>query len=161
MPEPIMMTMNKGDVQKALSDKIMEDDTINYLIFCSNNILYGVAAEYVETILHETAITYLPMLPSHVAGIINLRGQLVPIIDFRTLLGRMSEEEANCIIVLDIDGTMIGILADTVDQMIGISKSTILSVPSQHEQKLVCGMCTLPGRKGTLMVIDCTRLIHE
>jgi len=161
MAEVKVPSMNEGDVKKALSDRNTEEDTINYLIFCSSNIFYGVGAEYVETILHETAITYLPMMPSHVSGIINLRGQLVPIIDFRVLLGRMSGEE-NCIIVLDIEGTQIGILADSVDQMIGIEKSTILPVPSsQHEQKLVSGMCTLPGRKGTLMVLDCTRLIHE
>jgi len=160
MAEQVMMAMNAQEVKRALSDKNQEDETVNYLIFCSSGIMYGVGAEYVETILHETAITYLPMVPSHVSGIINLRGQLVPIIDFRILLGRTPGEE-NCIIVLDIDGTQIGILADSVDQMIGIEKSAILPVPSQHDQKLVSGMCTLPGRKGTLMVLDCTRLIHE
>lgn len=152
-------TMNGGiDIESALSDKAHESETEKYLIFSSDNILYGVSADMVNEILTETTVTRLPTLPSHISGIINLRGQFVPIIDFRLLLGRYPAENY-CTIVLDVEGTNIGIQADGVDQMVDIAKNTILPVPSRQDQALVMGMCTLPGG-GTMMVLDCSRLIH-
>lgn len=153
------MALDTDEIRKALSDKVTDSDAEHYLIFRCHDILYGVKADYVETILREASITYLPMVPPHVSGVINLRGQIVPIIDFRILLGQMPGEES-CTIVLDIEGTQIGIITDSVDQMVDIEKATILPVPSQHEQKLICGMCTLPGSHSTVMVLECARLLH-
>ncbi len=152
-------TMANGiDIESALSDKAHDTETEKYLIFSSDGILYGVSADVVNEILTETTVTRLPTLPCHISGIINLRGQFVPIIDFRLLLGRMPGD-SYCTIVLDVEGTQIGIQADGVDQMVDIEKHTILPVPSHQDQALVMGMCTLPGG-GTMMVLDCPRLIH-
>ncbi len=152
-------TLTSGiDIESALSDKAHDNETEKYLIFSSDNILYGVNTDVVNEILTETTVTRLPTLPAHISGIINLRGQFVPIIDFRLLLGRYPGENY-CTIVLDVEGTNIGIQADGVDQMVDIAKNTILPVPSRQDQALVMGMCTLPGG-GTMMVLDCARLIH-
>ncbi len=150
--------VNEIDIESALSDKVRDTETEKYLIFSSDGILYGVSADVVNEILTETTVTRLPTLPCHISGIINLRGQFVPIIDFRLLLGRMPGD-SYCTIVLDVEGTQIGIQADGVDQMVDIEKHTILPVPSHQDQALVMGMCTLPGG-GTMMVLDCPRLIH-
>ncbi len=158
--ETSTMALDQEEIKKALSDKVLDSDTKKYLIFRACGILYGVEADYVESILHETMVTYIPMVPPHVSGVINLRGQIVPVIDFRILLGRMPGEEC-CPIVLDIDNVQIGILTDSVDQMVDINRSAILPVPSsQHGQNLICGMCTLPGGHATVMVLDCSRLLH-
>jgi len=150
--------VNEIDIESALSDKVRDTETEKYLIFSSDGVLYGVSADVVNEILTETTVTRLPTLPCHISGIINLRGQFVPIIDFRLLLGRMPGD-GYCTIVLDVEGTQIGIQADGVDQMVDIEKHTILPVPSHQDQALVMGMCTLPGG-GTMMVLDCPRLIH-
>lgn len=152
--------MNIQEIQSALSDKSHEGDTENYLIFRSSGILYGVNANYVTEILTETSVTNLPMVPEHISGIINMRGQIVPIIDFRLLLGREPREDY-CTIVLEIEGTNIGILVDSVDQMVAIEKNAILPVPSQHSQRMIFGMCTLPNGGGTLMVLDVSLLLHS
>ena len=99
------------------------------------------------------------MVPDYIAGVINLRGAVVPIIDFRLLLGRFPEGDSNAII-LNIQEITIGILVDSVDQMVDIAKSSILPVPAQNEHKLVSGMCTMPGAVGTIMVLDGEALIH-
>lgn len=74
-------------------------DIKKYLIFSSNNKLFGVDTGYVETILTETTITYVPMLPGHIRGVINMRGLIVPIIDFRLLLGQ-GMSDSQCVVVL-------------------------------------------------------------
>lgn len=137
-------------------------DTEKYLVVTSAGVLYGVNTRNIQTILTEISITWLPMLPSHIRGVINLRGAVVPILDFRLLLGQQPGEKS-CTIVLDSDdGTQIGIMVDEVDQTVDIETERILPVPSQTagEHKLVSGMCSLPSQNGTLMVLDCSLLFN-
>ena len=147
-------------IESALSDNVHESDEEQYLVFRSSNILYAINTAFVNEILTSVAITRVPMVPEYISGIINLRGGIVPIVDFRLLLGRFPEEEEGCVINLSIEGTDIGILVDGVDQMVDISKSAILPVPSQNETRLVNGMCTLPGGSSTVMIMDAPALIH-
>lgn len=147
------------DLQSALSDNVHESDEEQYLVFRSSGILYAINTEFVNEILTSVAITRVPIVPEYISGIINLRGGIVPIVDFRLLLGRFPEEEG-CVINLSIEGTDIGILVDGVDQMVDISKAAILPVPSQNETRLVNGMCTLPGGAETVMVMDAPALVH-
>ena len=147
------------DMESALSDKVQKSDEEKFLIFRSSNILYAMSTDYVNEIFTSVDITRVPMVPDYIAGVINLRGAVVPIIDFRLLLGRYPGEESNAII-LNIGETIIGILVDGVDVMVDISKSHILPVPSQNEHRLVSGMCTVPGLTSTVMVLDGASLIH-
>ena len=148
------------DFESALSDKVHETDEEKFLIYRSSGILYAMSTDYVMEIFTSVDITKVPMVPEFVSGVINLRGQIVPIVDFRLLLGRYPEEDQPCAIILDIGGTSIGILVDTVDQMVDISRSHILPVPAQNEHRMVNGMCTVPGIPQTVMIVDATALVH-
>ena len=154
-----MLFQRSDDIEHALSDNVHESDEAKYLIFRSNDILYAISTDVVMEIFTHVDVTRIPMLPNYIAGVINLRGAVVPIIDFRLLLGRWPEGEP-CAIILEIDGTTIGILVDTVDRMVDISKSSILPVPSQNEHPMVNGMCTIPGGTSTVMLLDAPALIH-
>lgn len=138
-------------------------DIKKFLIFSSNNKLFGVDTDFVETILTETSITYVPMLPGHISGVINMRGLIVPIIDFRLLLGQGMSDSA-CVVVLREDDTYIGILVDGVDEMEDVARKQILPVPFQSNQNLnnlVSGMCSLPEGMGTMLVLDCQFLFNN
>ena len=60
-----------------------------YLIFITDDLRLGVDAEYVVEILNTHTATYLPMMPDYIPGIINMRGQIIPIVDVRLRLGKM------------------------------------------------------------------------
>ena len=150
------------DEQSDRVDEKPQVDTEKYLVVSSANVLYGVNTRYIETILTEISITWLPMLPPHIRGVINLRGGIVPIIDFRLLSGQTPEDKFSTVI-LDMEGILIGILVDEVDQTLDIEKKAILPVPYQsgvESQKMVTGMCSLPESGKTLMVLDCTQLMN-
>lgn len=147
------------EAKTALSDKVQEPDEEKYLIFRSSNILYALSTAYVIEILNNVSITQIPMVPDYIAGVINLRGAIVPIVDFRLLLGRIPDEDS-CVIILNIKETSVGIVVDGVDQMVDISRSAILPVPSQNEHRLVSGMCTVPGGVSTIMILDGEALGH-
>ena len=133
--------------------------TNKYLICISEGLLYGIDAEQVETIITDHTITRLPRVPHYVRGIINLRGQIIPIIDIRLRLGKPQAEES-CIIVVNIGSDCMGILVDGVDKMVDVSRDSILPMPTQNPQKLISGMCSLPDG-GTLLILDCGLLLHE
>ncbi len=136
-------------------------DTQKYLIFIADDLKLGVIAEYVVEILNNQSITYLPRVPDFIRGIINMRGQIIPILDIRLRLGKPPQEDS-LVVVLNLDGTQLGILVDAVDQMIDIDRSVILPMPSHSTQLLVSGMCSLPDGSGTMMVLDCEQLMpHE
>lgn len=162
MSEEMALFTKTEETDGVLPEDMYESETEKYLIFLSNDIFYGVNADYVVDIITEVNITWLPMLPPHIRGVVNLRGQIVPIIDFRRLLGQPLKDN-DCIVVLDFEETKIGILVDTVDQMVDVEKGTILSVPYQNTQdmqKIISGMYSLPEGGGTLMVLDCALLLH-
>ena len=135
-------------------------ETSKYLIFVTDNLKIGVDANNVESIVTSYAITYLPMLPDFIRGIINLRGQMMPILDIRKRLGKEPKEDG-LIIVLNIEGTPMGILVDAVDQMTDIPKDGILPMPARSTQRLVNGMCTIPDGSGTMLVLDCEQLLSH
>ena len=153
MSEEIMFAINEETppVEEPVNSR-------KFLIFMTDDLKLGVYAEYVVEILTNQPITYLPMLPDFIRGIINMRGQMIPIVDIRVRLARESAEYS-LVIVLNIEGTHLGILVDAVDQMIDIPNSQILPMPAQNTQVLVSGMCSLPDGSGTMLVLDCDQLM--
>jgi purine-binding chemotaxis protein CheW len=136
-------------------------ETDKYLIVVSDELRLGIDATLVVEIINNLTITYLPMMPDYVRGIINLRGQIIPILDIRMRLGKEMQDNS-LVIVLNIDGGQIGIMVDTVDQMIDIPVDDIMPVPTNSTQELVSGMCSLPDGSGTMMLLDCAQLVsHE
>ena len=138
------------------------DDTVDsqkYLIFMAGHLKLGVVAEDVVEILNNQLITYLPMLPDFIRGIINMRGQMIPILDIRARLGMEPKEEDSLVVVINLGDVQLGILVDAVDQMLDIPKVNLLPMPANSTQLLVSGMCSLPDGSGTMMVLDCEQLM--
>lgn len=131
--------------------------TEKHLLFLSEGLLFGASANYIVEIITNHPITTLPLVPSYIRGIINLRGQLIPIVDIRQILGQ-SPAACDCIVILNIHDTMVGILVDTVQKMIDVPLNSILPAPNQEQQKLVSGMCSLAEGQ-TMLVFDCAQLL--
>lgn len=158
--------MEEDRVFSAPSEDITSDlesaetvETQKYLLFLSGDLLFGAGAEYVVEIITNHPITALPLVPDYVRGIINLRGQIIPIVDIRLLLGQEPAEQ-NCIIILNIDDTMVGILVDTVQRMLDVPVDILLPAPNHDQQPLVSGMCSLDEGQ-TMLVFDCPQLLAQ
>lgn len=141
------------------TEQLPEIATEKYLIFSSDSLMYGIKAEQVKDIITDYTITYVPHVPNYVKGVINLRGQIVPIVDIRLRLGKPDQNNF-CGIVVDVDGSMVGILVDMVEQMVDVPLDAILPVPTSTSQAMVSGMCTLPDGN-TMLELDCELLLHD
>jgi len=160
-----------AQTEEVLFAQQIEEDTYNeqppeiqtekYLIFSSDGLMYGIKTEQVKDIITEYSITRLPRVPSYVKGVINLRGQIVPIVDIRLRLGK-PEKDTSCGITVEVDGNMVGIQVDMVEQIVDIPVDSLLPIPTNNgsSQALVSGMCTLPDGN-TMLELDCEQLLHE
>lgn len=133
--------------------------TERFLTFSSDGLTIGVSTNYVTEIITNHAITMLPLVPDYVKGIINLRGQIIPIIDIRLRMGKapIDYTSTTCIIVLNIDAIHIGIIVDAVQQVIDIDQSRISAVPVENQQELINGMISY-GDRSVILFLDCEEL---
>ncbi len=102
-----------------------------YLTFVLGEEQYGLEILKVNAILSLMPITPLPQAPHYVRGVINLRGKIIPVIDVRLKFGMMEAESTSetCIIVVDLNGAQLGMIVDTVRDVINIEDSQIEDAP--------------------------------
>ena len=98
----------------------------------------------------------------YIKGIINLRGQILPVVDIRLYMGKPALEynSKTCFIVLNVDDLPVCIVVDSVQQVIDIDLQDVRPIPIKRRQKLLDGMITLEN--GTvLMSFDCKSLVSS
>ena len=107
-----------------------------YLTFSLDNEAFATEISRVREVLEYTQITPVPRSPEYMLGVINLRGNVVPIVDLRLQFQMKAKEQDidTCIIIveIDIDGTstVVGVLADSVQEVIELRPEQLEAVPS-------------------------------
>ncbi|MCI8581837.1 MAG: purine-binding chemotaxis protein CheW [Dorea sp.] len=157
--------MSADTLENTTVHEGMDGDTLvsteRFLTFSSNGLNIGVSTNYVIEIITNHSITMLPLAPDYVKGIINLRGQIIPIIDIRLRMGKPSIDytSSTCIIVLNINSVQIGIIVDAVQQVMDIDQSQISPVPVENQQELISGMVS-SGDRSVILFLDCEQLVQ-
>ena len=157
--------MSADTLENTTFHEGMDGDTLvsteRFLTFSSNGLNIGVSTNYVIEIITNHSITMLPLAPDYVKGIINLRGQIIPIIDIRLRMGKPSIDytSSTCIIVLNINSVQIGIIVDAVQQVMDIDQSQISPVPVENQQELISGMVS-SGDRSVILFLDCEQLVQ-
>ncbi len=106
-----------------------------YVTFALGEELFGIEVSRTREILSLTPVTKVPQTPDYLLGVINLRGQVVPVVDMRLKLGMLAgaETEDTCIIVVEVqvDGEpiIVGALADAVREVSEIRSDQIEPPP--------------------------------
>lgn len=102
-----------------------------YLTFWTDNQLFGIPIASVEQIVKMQEITSIPEFPDYAKGIIDLRGNIIPIIDVRLRLHKqeIAYNDRTCIIVTNIQQNLIGLIVDAVDEVTKLDKEKISAPP--------------------------------
>lgn len=113
----------------------MNDGKILQLVtFKLGNEEFGVDILKVQEINRMMEITRIPNAPPFIEGVINLRGKIIPIVDLRKKLGFMNgnmfSEKTTRIIVVELDGLVLGFIVDSVSEVLRIPENTIEPPPS-------------------------------
>jgi purine-binding chemotaxis protein CheW len=109
-----------------IQDSILKGE-LQLILFTLGNSLYGVPIEKVSEINKLGDITPLPKSPMYIEGVINLRGNVVPVIDLRKRFGmeKVERTNKNKIIVLLIGKRLFGIIVDSVQEVVTLAKESI------------------------------------
>lgn len=142
-----------------------EDDTQKgkYLNFTLSSESYGVEIRYVTEIIGIQPITEIPELPEYIRGIINLRGKIIPVMDVRLRFRKpfLEYNDRTCIIVIDMNEISIGLIVDSVVEVIPIRDTEIVAPPELNRSgsRFIKGI----GKVGmdVKLILDCEKLLDE
>ncbi|AFA48299.1 chemotaxis protein CheW [Acetobacterium woodii] len=145
-------------------DEEDETEEDKFLTFALGNESYALEIIYVAEIIGIQKITEVPELPEYVKGIISLRGQIIPVVDVRLRFKKAPRDydERTCIIVVDLANMPVGLIVDSVSEVIRIPAEAIVPHPEldqSYSRQFVRGM----GKVGTevKLLIDCHKLLED
>jgi purine-binding chemotaxis protein CheW len=144
----------------------MEEDTQKgmFLTFSLGQESYGIEINYVTEIIGIQPITEIPELPDYIKGIINLRGKIIPVMDVRLRFKKEPKEynDRTCVIVIDINDMSIGLIVDSVSEVITIPNEDIVE-PPQMNKGLQNRYIKNIGKVGNevKLLLDCETLLTE
>jgi len=110
---------------------MLSGETVQVVSFHLGSEEYGVDISQVQEIIRMVEITHVPRAPRFMEGVINLRGQLIPIIDLRTRFGMQRGEQTKStrIVVTEIGSKRVGIVVDSVSEVINIPLEQVENAP--------------------------------
>ncbi|MEJ1354434.1 MAG: chemotaxis protein CheW [Candidatus Sedimenticola sp. (ex Thyasira tokunagai)] len=111
-------------------------EVAQYLTLTTGDEQFAIGISGVKEIIEVTTVTRVPMVPDFIRGVINLRGNVVPVVDLSVRLGRRRSilTKRSCIILVEIETAehrqLLGMLVDSVNEILEIAQSDIKAPPS-------------------------------
>jgi purine-binding chemotaxis protein CheW len=153
----------KGGREMAIAAAEEQGRKLNkYLTFQLGDEEYGLEILKVREIIGLMEITNVPRMPNFVRGVINLRGKVIPVIDLRQKFGmeRADNTKETCIIVVDLDGLLMGIVVDKVSEVMDIQEQDIEETPTfgvSVDTEFIMGIGKAKGK--IVIVLDIRRVL--
>jgi purine-binding chemotaxis protein CheW len=141
-----------------------EDNVIQWVTFHLDNEVYGIAVMQVMEVLRSVDITPVPGAPDYVLGIINLRGNVVTVIDTRKRFSLPSKEvdELSRIVIIESNGQVLGMLVDCVAEVVYLKESEIDIAPNvgnDESSRFIQGVHSKAD--SLLILVDINKLLTQ
>ena len=140
------------------------DEILQWVTFTLENETYGINVMQVQEVLRYTEIAPVPGAPLYVLGIINLRGNVVTVIDTRSRFGLESKEitDNSRIVIIEADKQVIGILVDKVTEVVYLKSSEIDDAPNVGNDESAQFIKGVSNREGELLIlVDLNKLLSD
>ncbi|CAE6888258.1 chemotaxis protein CheW [Vibrio sp. B1FLJ16] len=124
------------ELMRELDLPVHDQDCQQYLTFKLREENYGMSIDSVKEIIPYGNVTAVPLMPGFVMGVLNLRGDVVPIIDLSLRFGKAETEikPRSCIVILDInfnqETVLLGFVVDSVTEVVDIHEQQIEQPPT-------------------------------
>lgn len=141
-----------------------DDAVLQWVTFRLDNETYGINVMQVQEVLRYTEIAPVPGAPHYVLGIINLRGNVVTVIDTRSRFGLPSSEvdDSTRIVIIEAEKQVIGILVDSVAEVVYLRRSEIDNAPNvgtEESAKFIQGVSNRGDE--LLILVDLDKLLSD
>lgn len=135
-----------------------------YLTFAIQDESYGIEIQYVTEIIGMQKITEVPDLPEFLRGIINLRGKIILVMDMRLRFRKplIAYNDRTCIVVVDISEISVGLIVDTVAEVLVINDEDVVD-PPETMMGTANRYIKAIGKVGSdvKLLLDCNKLLKE
>lgn len=140
------------------------DEVSQLVTFRLMDETYGINVMQVQEVLRISEIAPVPGAPGYVLGIINLRGNVVTVIDTRTRFGLPTGEldDASRIVIIESEQQVVGILVDSVAEVVELRQSEIDTAPNignEENSRYIQGVASRD--EDLLIVVDLNKLLTE
>lgn len=131
-----------------------------YLLFRLGEEVYGINIMSVTDIIEIQQITEVPEMPNHIRGVINLRGQVIPVMDLRLRfrMGFREYDDRTCIIIVHINDNPLGFIVDTVSEVQDIPQKHIDPAPNfksdSSKDKYILGLGKIDDEVRILLDVE-------
>lgn len=136
---------------------------VQYIVIKLGNERYGIDISYVDNIVRMQRMTRVPKVAPYIKGVINLRGEVVPVMSARIKMGLEPDVETNAtrIIILKFEQQgIIGVTVDSVAEVVTLNSETIEKVPYDNkEENFIHGVGT--SGDGLISILDLNALISD
>lgn len=144
--------------------KNADDPMLQWVTFRLDGETYGINVMQVQEVLRYTEIAPVPGAPAYVLGIINLRGNVVTVIDTRHRFGIASAEvtDQTRIVIIEAESHVVGILVDAVAEVVYLRQSEIETAPNvgnEESAKFIQGVCNKNNQ--LLILVELDKLLTE
>ncbi len=151
-------------MSNAPVESVAGDAVIQLVTFQLKDETYGINVMQVQEVLRVTEIAPVPGAPQYVLGIINLRGNVVTVIDTRSRFGLASTEvdDASRIVIIESEEQVVGILVDSVAEVVELRHSEIDAAPnigSEESARYIQGVASRDD--DLLIVVDLNKLLSD
>ncbi|MGS2720451.1 chemotaxis protein CheW [Paraglaciecola aestuariivivens] len=140
------------------------DEVLQWVTYKLGDETYGINVMQVQEVLRYTEIAPVPGAPDYVLGIINLRGNVVTVIDTRSRFGLPSSDisDSTRIVIIESEDQVVGILVDSVAEVVYLRSSEIDSAPNvgtEESAKFIQGVSNRDGE--LLILVDLNKLLSD
>lgn len=141
-----------------------EDKILQYVTFRLDDETYGINVMQIQEVLRYSEIAPVPGAPHYVLGIINLRGNVVTVIDTRTRFGLSQSDvsDQTRIVVLELEGQVVGVLVDSVAEVVYLKESEIETAPNvgnDESARFIQGVCNKNGE--LIILVEFEKMLSE
>jgi len=142
----------------------LDEELQRWVTFELDNEVYGISVSEVREVLRYSDIAPVPGAPSFVVGIINLRGNVVTVIDTRSRFGltKVEVNDDTRIIIIDIEDQEVGILVDSVAEVVDLDANAIEAAPNvgnEDTSRYIKGVTSMEGN--LLILVDVNKLLTD
>ncbi|MDR3238747.1 MAG: chemotaxis protein CheW [Clostridiales bacterium] len=151
--------------ENEILEEEQEDTTKNrYLTFNIGSEAYGLEIVYVKEIIEMVPITHVPEQLEYVEGIINLRGEIIGVLDVGKRFKKQAKayDELTCIVVIEYRDYVLGLIVDKVDEVMSIDEDSVFAPPNaklNHYNQYIRNIGQ--AADGVVLLLDLEKLLQQ
>lgn len=150
---------------KAITTEQETETAVQYIVVRIGNEQYGINIKYIDNIVRNQKITRVPKTQTYYKGVINLRGEIIPVMSIRLKLGLEDDEftDKTRIIIVKIEGATIGVIVDQVREVVTLDDDNTEKITRTSRDDAASGYISSIGKsKGELIsLLDIVGLVVE